>query len=500
MTTYNYTSRDYATIKSDLVARAAKSLPEWTDRTPSDFLMSLIEMWAYSADVLHYYIDRAAGESFLATATQRDSVLALANLYGYYPNWVTAATCSVTFQNDPYSTGGSTVTIPAGTSVYATIKSKPYYFYTNNSISVAASAGTGTVTCTQGVQKVNQTVTLGTGSGVSDGTAGQIFTLRDTNVAPSTISVNVYEGINSSPVTWRYDNNFSTSTSADSSYSIYVNADGYTQIIFGNGVNGRIPPSQAVITASYTVSDGSAGNVAANLITGITTPITNVIVKSSTAAYGGSEGESIDSIKANIPGVFRSQGRAVSLTDYEDIAKQYQGVARAKAVYAGSGATGGSVTVYVTTYQGDFTTGASASGVIAVDTSLRNSLASALQSVSMLGVALVSIPSTVYTDRVFLSMQVYVKSNYSQYATSTAVSTALDTLFSFDLTDFGKRLTIGEVYRTAMNVDGVDYVSISAFNTTNDLSVLQAVSAASTRLLQKGIVTITATGGVTPPT
>jgi hypothetical protein len=54
------------------------------------------------------------------------------------------------------------------------------------------------------------------------------------------------------------------------------------------------------------------------------------------------------------------------------------------------------------------------------------------------------------------------------------------------------------VYRTAMAVAGVDYVSITAFNTDGGSSVQTAVSSASTRLLKKGTVTITATGGVTP--
>ena len=495
MALYNYTSRDYSTIKTDLINRAATSLPEWTDRSNADFMMALIDIWSYSADVLHYYIDRAAGESFLTTATQRDSVLALANLYDYYPNWRTPANVTVTFTN----TLSSAVTIPSGTSLYATVNSTNYYFYTNSAVT-AASASTVSVSCTQGVQKTNQTVSLSNGSGTSNGTAGQTFTLRDTNIAPSTISVTVGEGSGGSAVFWRYDNQFVTSTAADSTFSVYVTADNYAQVLFGNGVNGRIPPSGAVILSSYTVCDGASGNVPSGTITNLTTPIAGISVTNATSAYGGTDAETIDSIKANLPAVFRTQGRAVSLTDYEDLAKKYQGVSRAKAVYNGSGSSGGSVTVNVVTYQSSFLTGASTTGTVAVDSTLRNNLAAYLQGASMLGVSTVTIPSTVYTDRVCLTFQIFVKSSYIQYVVSSAVSTALDTLFSFDNTDFGKRLTIGEVYRLVMAVDGVDYVSITAFNTVGDASLTQVVSAASTRLLQKGIITITATGGVTPPT
>jgi len=37
--TFNYASRTYSTIRQDLLLRAAKVAPEWTDREPSDFGM-----------------------------------------------------------------------------------------------------------------------------------------------------------------------------------------------------------------------------------------------------------------------------------------------------------------------------------------------------------------------------------------------------------------------------------------------------------------------------
>ena len=36
------------------------------------------------------------------------------------------------------------------------------------------------------------------------------------------------------------------------------------RVRFGNGVNGRIPPQGATMLATYAVSDGDQGNVAAN--------------------------------------------------------------------------------------------------------------------------------------------------------------------------------------------------------------------------------------------
>jgi hypothetical protein len=96
MSTFDYTSRDYFSIKEDLLARAEQVLPEWTSRDSSDFGMLLIDLWAYMGDILHYYVDKAAQESFLETSTQRESILALANILDYIPAGRTPAQSSIT--------------------------------------------------------------------------------------------------------------------------------------------------------------------------------------------------------------------------------------------------------------------------------------------------------------------------------------------------------------------------------------------------------------------
>jgi hypothetical protein len=189
----------------------------------------------------------------------------------------------------------------------------------------------------------------------------------------------------------------------------------------------------------------------------------------------------------------------VSLSDYEDLALQVQGVSKARAVYNGSGANGGSVTVHVISYQSDFGTAASVSSPITIDPTLRSAVAATLTQASMLGVAAISVPSTITTDRVKISMDLQVKGNYVRQWVQEAVGAAVATLFDFDSATFGGRLNLGDVYRTVMDVPGVDYVAITAFNKVGDASIATSVTATSTRLLQSGIVTISSLGGVTPP-
>ena len=50
---------------------ARQRLPEWTDRSPADLGMVLIDLFAYVGDIVAYYQDRIASELFPGTATER---------------------------------------------------------------------------------------------------------------------------------------------------------------------------------------------------------------------------------------------------------------------------------------------------------------------------------------------------------------------------------------------------------------------------------------------
>src|SRR5882724_8471277 len=93
----DYSSRDYASLRADLIARIPSMIPEWTNRSPSDFGMVMIEEFSYVGDGLHYYIDRVVNEAFLGTAVQRSSVLALARMLDYRPTRRSAAAVVIGF-------------------------------------------------------------------------------------------------------------------------------------------------------------------------------------------------------------------------------------------------------------------------------------------------------------------------------------------------------------------------------------------------------------------
>jgi hypothetical protein len=100
----DYTSRDYYSIREDLINLVKQRVNQsgvrkWVGEDSSDFGVALIEAFAYVGDLTNYYIDRIANETYLPTATQRKSIINLANLYGYSPTGFRAATLQVTFFN-----------------------------------------------------------------------------------------------------------------------------------------------------------------------------------------------------------------------------------------------------------------------------------------------------------------------------------------------------------------------------------------------------------------
>jgi Baseplate J-like protein len=86
---------------------------------PGDLGLQVLEWWAYLADVLTFYNQRYANESYLGTATEQASVANLVALLGYQPGPGIAATGTLAAVSSP-GPAGEGLTIPAGMSLTST--------------------------------------------------------------------------------------------------------------------------------------------------------------------------------------------------------------------------------------------------------------------------------------------------------------------------------------------------------------------------------------------
>ncbi|CAB4128648.1 Cadherin-like beta sandwich domain containing protein [uncultured Caudovirales phage] len=107
----DYTGRDYYTIREQLIDRVKARVPGWKGTDANDFGVALVEAFAYMGDLINYYIDRVANESYLGTATQRETILNLANMYGYTPAGYVSSVVALSMTNNNGYSGGIGATI-----------------------------------------------------------------------------------------------------------------------------------------------------------------------------------------------------------------------------------------------------------------------------------------------------------------------------------------------------------------------------------------------------
>lgn len=471
---FDFASRDYENIRRELLNRAALVAPEWTDRDPSDFGVLLVDLWAYMGDVLHYYIDRAAGEAFISTATQRESLLALANLFDYVPFSRRASRATLTISN----TLDEDYTLPANTVFVGTSELGNLTFFSNEETILLSGQNT-TVFVTEGSVVEEEVLT-----NASSGSPGQRYVLSKLNAVPTSVQVFVYEdGV--TPTPWNLVQDVALAATKSSTYSTSVNADNETQVLFGSALSGRVPPTNAKITATYYTTSGTEGNIPQNKITSFRNfQPAGISVVSSSAATGGSSGESIDSIKTSLKATIRSQDRAVTINDFIDLALRITGVYNATVSYTPSPSGGGSVTIYGIPYISDYPS--YSSSVVSVSSAVQEQIIKNIQPLAMLGVTVVSATSITLVPKNIVAT-VFVDDSYVAGSVKRAVEDALNFMFDLGSLKFGEDLRLGDVYKTIHDIEGVLYANVT----------ISGGSPSPIQFIKKGSFDIQTSGGIT---
>lgn len=115
-------------------------------------------------------------------------------------------------------------------------------------------------------------------------------------------------------------------------YTIRLSDDGTTTVIFGNGVEGaRLPSGALNVAARYRTGVGPDGEVAAGALTmPRATPLGVRGVTNPLAATGAEGPERLDDARRNAPLTLITFDRVVSLLDYEDYARAFPGIGKAR--------------------------------------------------------------------------------------------------------------------------------------------------------------------------
>lgn len=323
----DYLSKDFDSVSDALISFATVNYGPgtsrnrlWSNFNVDSFSRSWLELVAYVADLLLFYQDVQATESYLQTARIRSNVKNIAAQFGFVPATASSASVDVVF------TTTSSGTIPRGFKLMST-SGVPFYL---TSPVVAGIAGQYTGTALQGEIKSETFVSQGLQNEEFNLIGPNIIRdLDNINLADITpyveISGNEYTLVESfvrfngtdSPVV--EDSLGNVVGGGGRVFTLHERADGTPFIRFGDGIFGRKLVSGEVITINYRTGGGSQGNIAASTITlQDSLPFVSSVINPEPAS-GGADEQSIEQLRQLIPASLRILNRAVSETDYSDL-------------------------------------------------------------------------------------------------------------------------------------------------------------------------------------
>ncbi|MGW8374966.1 baseplate J/gp47 family protein [Streptomyces sp. ODS28] len=467
----DYMARDYDSLLRAMRDLVPQKLPEWRDfANEADFGNVLLELFAHLGDILSYYQDRVANESFLGTARTRGSVIQHLRLIGYELG--TAAPAAATLSLTVPAEVNSAVTIARGDAfTTASGRGRPSvrFEYTQDTpLTVDFGAlpvvggvrvfgpPQGGVPVEEGRLFPNELL------GVSDGRPDQRFPLvhpglilrpagsADQTGQPGGRDVRLTTTLGATVAEWKLRDTLAFSQAGQRDFTVEIDADDRATVVFGDGGFGAIPDRGAQIRASYRTGGGAAGNVPAGAVTTLVgaTPLALLSAKvtNHAPATGGADRESGERAVRNAPAVFRSQHRAVTTADYEALARSFKGVGKVRADAGGWN----QVTLYVAPDGGG-----------KVSDVLESRLLAFFEDRRMLG-QIVEIADVDYVP-LLVTAQLAVESFFAVDDVLAAVRAAARALLAFDRVDFRQTVYLSKFYEVIQDVPGVVFVNVTEF-------------------------------------
>lgn len=258
-------------------------------------------------------------------------------------------------------------------------------------------------------------------------------------------------------------------TPTSETYTVRIDNNNATTITFGDGQQGARPASGVEnIIATYRSGIGLEGEVSANSLTLLKTrPLGIRSVNNPLPAQGAENPEAIGSARTNAPLFAATVDRIVSLKDYEDYARAFPGIAKAKAF---SFWTGQTQLAYITI------AGTNGRRIEPMEELFKN-LKEAIQARRdpILPFEIGSSEPTFFS----LNADVQYNPRYSQEAVKQAIKSALVEAFAFERREFGQGVSASEVITVIQQVEGVIAVDLNTLAKVAPNSITACANASS---------------------
>lgn len=330
-----YTNLDFEQIKDQIkdYLRANSDFTDF-DFEGSNFSV-LIDTLAYNTYITAFNANMAVNESFIDSATLRENVVSLARNIGYVPRSRTASKAKISFQVK-FNGESPTVTLKAGLVCVGTTKNSSFVFSIPEDITTTSPLDDPTDGLIGDRTATFTNIDIYQGSYATkkfnvDTSLDQRFIINNSFVDTATLIVRV-KGPGDPTAGKQYvkaDGIVNVKAGSEIYFVQEVKDEKY-ELLFGDGILGKKLETGSQIVTSYIVTDGIEGNDVTNFsFSGILrgssdqniSPLGSITVSTTSKAQGGTEIESLQSVKYFAPKTYSSQYRAVTASDYESIVK-----------------------------------------------------------------------------------------------------------------------------------------------------------------------------------
>lgn len=237
-------------------------------------------------------------------------------------------------------------------------------------------------------------------------------------------------------------------------YTTQQDSQAVTTVIFGDGTTGaRLPSGQQNVRAKYRKGIGSGGLLKADQLSMLMTrPLGVKAVTNPLLTIGAQDPEQLSDIRRNANLSVYTLNRIVSLQDYEDFARAFAGIKKAKAV---------------STWQGmkevvHLTLAGENGAAVEQGNPIYKNLLNAIGETSVEGVAVNVVSYKPLSFKV--NAKISVDSNYQPDLVLTTVSDRLNEYYSFANRDFGQHVALSEVSLIISQVEGVVFVDVDVLD------------------------------------
>jgi hypothetical protein len=315
-----YAGLDFDTHEDEILSRLqVKFAAVFNDFAVSSLGIMLVDIFSFGLDTLSFYLDRRATDNFLSTSRTLASASRLARQLGYKVGASTASSVDIEIALvDQANT--FPIPIPAGFKLQGPAG---LIFEIQEDVEFSiADTSTKTVTASEG-ETLTTTFT-------SDGSANQVFKVANVPdgkfiLGPGTENISqVVVEVDGSPWTEQELLVFGDTEQFEIAYN-----DSPPTLRFGDGIAGKIPEDGAEVRITFFVTSGVNGQATAGTITEPVSPLVvsfeqiNLVINNPEGTSGGSDPETIESVKANAPTIFKSRNVNVTIEDYEARARSF---------------------------------------------------------------------------------------------------------------------------------------------------------------------------------